>query len=136
MTWSSAYGSATAAISLMASASCASLSGQNAELFSSPERHIGEHVTVSGVLSYEFEDFNLYPSADPYRDLIAGRCLPVGIARSDEQNLARARKWSGSRVTIQGKIEQLVGPLPEGRELISMSFCKRVGISVTKIERR
>jgi hypothetical protein len=114
-------------------ASCTSTSPLDVDLFERPEARIGEIVEVFGLLEFEFENRNLFPAQKSDRK--SGRCLPVAIARSDSENIRLANSANGTRVRITGQIQRLLGPNDDGTETISLSFCKPVGIWVTKIER-
>ena len=54
---------------------CATPLSAPADLFTAPERHLGETVRVRGYLKYDGRNQNLFPSLDWREDWRAQRCL-------------------------------------------------------------
>lgn len=91
---------------------------------------IGAKVSFSGFLVFDRENMNIYPSADWKADLIAGRCIPVGVA--PESDLGhRLEALSGRMVQVRGTVSTLV---PDDE--VSVAYCKSIGVVVRSIATR
>lgn len=101
---------------------------QDVSLFESPETFVGREVELVGVLRFVPGNYNLFPTDNTKRDFEMGLCVPVGIAKSDVENVRLAESLNGRRVRLVGEMRDLVS-----REVVSTSFCKKTGVWVDRI---
>jgi hypothetical protein len=103
----------------------------SAEIFSHPDKALGEKISVVGYLRYTFENRNLYPDETSAVRLRERTCLPVLIKLNDKNLLDVAGRLDGAYVVVDGTIENVSPP-----GMVSFFTCKPVGIRVSTIRRR
>lgn len=85
-------------------------------------------VRVRGVLSWTFENRNLFPLGTNSENMSLKHCLPLLISNGSRELLESVEKKDGRVVELSGRIVQLA---PEG--MISVTTCKQVGLDVISI---
>jgi hypothetical protein len=89
---------------------------------------IGQRVTVTGYIRFEFENRALYPADNRRLEFTRAECLPVLVRRDNEAMMRRVSGFNGKVVTIRGVIDSLVEP-----GMINLGTCKDSGIVVEQI---
>ncbi|MDQ1830319.1 hypothetical protein [Massilia scottii] len=100
-------------------------------VFVSPEKALGDQISIVGFLRYGFENRNLYPDELGSEQSRTKTCLPVLIKINDTDLLDIARRLDSTYVVIQGTIENIASP-----GMVSLFTCKPIGIRVTAIRQR
>ena len=72
-------------------------------LLANPERYEGKVLTVSGVLSVEFEDTSLYRDSETYE---FNRASDAVFLHLTDELLMRTRGWQGQHVVVTGRFQR------------------------------